>query len=424
MNVHVCRQHVCHHVLVRSLLAFCCVAASSFPASTGHADVFRFKDGRVIEGTVDPKHVKTVNVNGIPTTQWIVQIAREDFVIVRESELVHKGHEPVSDSERKYIEMLRKSPPQTAEDHVALAGQCGLMGLRDLKLAHYERAVELDPNHAVARAAAGYMKDENGRWQKKEVVMGERRGKVFVGRWRFPEDVRKETMMNQAEQALAPIRKKLNAWHKAASVGRSEQMKREAIANLRQINDPREVSIISEYFLATGRQQPPLDIRLMYVQILSRFPVGIPALTNASLNDPEDQVRAACLDALQRMNASGAVPSYLGPSGLGSKNNDMVNRAAKGIARFDYPAAVEPLIYALVTNHEEIQGGGNTSYNTNGGMSFGSKAEKKIVPKQNKEVLAALTKQTGQDFRYDKKRWLAWYASLYAAPAGDLRRDP
>ncbi|MEM8734357.1 MAG: hypothetical protein AAGG44_09055, partial [Planctomycetota bacterium] len=153
--------------------------------TVGSADVFHFKDGRVIEGTVKPEHVRVVKVNGVPTTEWIVQIAREDFIIVRESDLTVRGHDSVSEGERKYLKYLQDTPPKTAKDHADLAGQCGLWGLKDLKLAHYERAVELDPNSGVARAAAGYMTDENGRWQKKEVVMGERRGKVLVGgRWR------------------------------------------------------------------------------------------------------------------------------------------------------------------------------------------------------------------------------------------------
>jgi hypothetical protein len=341
--------------------------------------------------------------------------------MVYESDLMRNGHERPTKSEIEYYRKMREAPPETAEDHVEVAGWCAQRGLKDLRIAHYERAVELDPNNRTARDGAGYKEDADGRWQKKEVVMGEQRGKIRVGnRWRFPEDVKIEEAKAKVEAELAPIRKQMNGWHTAVAFGRSERAKTAAIAELQNINDPRQANIMAEYLL-DQRRQAPVEVRMMYVQILSRFPNVVAALTNASLTDPDPQVRVACLDALERTNARFSVPTYI--SYLQSSDNQLINLAADGIARFGPEFAVEPLIYALVTEHEVVEGGGNTNYSTQG-LAFGNKAKKVMKKFENERVYAALTQISGQDFGYDQNRWLAWYASIHAAPAGDLRRDP
>ena len=316
---------------------------------------------------------------------------------------------------------MRTDPPKTAEDHVRIAGE--FAHLKEVSKAHYEAAVELDPDNGVARAGAGYKKDDNGRWQKLEVIMGEQRGKVLYGRrWLFPEDIVIQQEKEKIEQALAPLKKKLNAWNTAASFGRSEKMRVDAIANLRKVQDPREAAILASYFLDT-RRQPPVEIRLLYVNILSRFDTSIAALTNASLNDPEPRVRTACLDALRNMNARSAVPTYI--SYLSNSDNQIINRAAQGLGQFNPQEAVLPLIHALNTEHiVDNKGGAGMNVNAQGGLAFGGGKKKKKVTLTNSSVLATLSQITGQNFDYNEELWLAWYASIHGAPVRDLFRDP
>lgn len=408
---------MCRIAPVAAVLFCLCCQSISF------AEIFHFKDGRIIAGEIVgvPKEIK--EEDKAPVTLWTVKLEAGSYIQILETDLVRsRGVEELTPTEKEYAQLIRQTPPRTAEDHVAIAGRYKNK-LKEISLAHYQAAVDLDPDNSVARAGAGYKKDSDGRWQKIEAIMGEQRGKIFYkGKWRFPEDVVIEQERETSEQAIAPIRKKLNTWNTAASFGRSEKMRRDAIANLQKVQDPRESAILTEYFL-DQRRQPPVNVRLMYVNILSRFPHSIPALTNASLNDPEPRVRTACLDALRKMNAQSSIPTFI--SYLTNSSNSLVNRAADGIAQFNPREAVLPLIEALNTEHiEDNSGGAGMNVGMQGGLALGGGKKKKKVVRQNASVHGTLTQITGQNFEYDEPRWLAWYASLNAASVRDLRRDP
>ena len=65
-----------------------------------------------------------------------------------------------------------------------------------------------------------------------------------------------------------------------------------------------------------------------------------------------------------------------------------------------------------------------------GGLTLGGSKKKVKVDKNNPAVLDALVQTaanvglTNGGFDYNKDRWFAWYASRFAAPVADLRRDP
>ena len=111
------------------------------------------------------------------------------------------------------------------------------------------------PITKLARAGAGFRKDRNGDWVLKEKVMGEERGKVLQGRiWVFPEEVVVTRAREAAAAELAPIRKRMNTLHTAIAFGRSEKMRRESIAKIQRIQDPREANIMAEYLLDQRRK--------------------------------------------------------------------------------------------------------------------------------------------------------------------------
>ena len=172
------------------------VFSSSVKAQTpGPLDLFRFKDGRILAGKL---YGQKSNADHL-----IVAVESGAFVKVSKKELARNGHETLNDFEIEYASKIR-TLDETADDHYELAGWCSSKGLVDLAKAHYRRALDINPNHSDARVAAGYDKDENGRWVKKEVIMGQKRGMVRMGRkWRFPESVVLEQQTAAEEPQMA-----------------------------------------------------------------------------------------------------------------------------------------------------------------------------------------------------------------------------
>ncbi|MEZ6079560.1 MAG: hypothetical protein R3C56_28995 [Pirellulaceae bacterium] len=75
-----------------SLTAMLVVLSQS---TTAQGDIFRYRDGRVISGTVTDE--KTMTVHEAPVRVWAVEVEKGVFIRVLESELVRNGYEPLSE---------------------------------------------------------------------------------------------------------------------------------------------------------------------------------------------------------------------------------------------------------------------------------------------------------------------------------------
>jgi hypothetical protein len=103
---------------------------------------------------------------------------------------------------------------------------------------------------------------------------------------------------------------------------------------------------------------------------------------------------------------------------LRSKDNAVVNRAARGLQRMKDRSAVGPLIDALVTTHK-IKVAGNpgnisTTFGSGGGggLSAGGGGPKiYTVHTSNQAALDALIALTGTNFNFDKQAWKYWFAT-------------
>ncbi len=407
-------------------LSFCrfapqLAAIAVLSATPTQADIFRYRDGRVIAGKV-VSETRQTSETGASDTAWAVEIEPGVLVQIFESELELNGREPLSDARKQYAERVA-GMEQSVESHLQMAGECSKYGLTDLARAHFQRVLDLDPDNKPARVAAGYDKDQNGRWVKQEVVMSGHRGKVqYKGRWRFPESVVIEQEREVAKQTIADATKDLVRWHRAA-MSASGKRYDDAILGLQQINDPLAIGTVAEYLLDT-RKPPPLNLKLLYVHLLAQFQnfEAARALATAAILDPYPQVRNACLDALSRFGREAAIPIFA--SYLQSDNNALINIAAEGLGQLRGETAVLPLIEAVVSTHtQEVGSDGMNASPTSGSFSMGSKKTQKILV-NNQAVLGTLAQLTGQNFGFDKDRWMMWYASAYAFPANDLRRDP
>ncbi len=385
-----------------------------------YGDIFRYRDGRIIAGTV--KSQETETINQAPVKVWAVEVQQGVYVRVLESELALNGYIPLSEPRKQYA-LNVGGVEQTVATHAALAGECMKLGLSDLAQAHFLRILDLAPQNSPARAATGYTLDANRRWVKKGVVMGENRGKVLhKGRWKFPEIIAIEQAREEAKAKVLAASRDLSRWHSVALTGNGPRVQ-EAMQNISQVNDPLTAGTIMD-FLSDKRHALPVELRMLYIEVLSRFelPTVAQFLARTSMSDASEVVRNRCLSALSNYGREAAIPIYLGY--LKSKDNSQINSAAFGLRQLQAEGIFFPLLGALTSKHLQQSGGaGINASPTSGSFTAGSNKPVQLEI-QNQEVLNALIAMTGQNNGFNRSAWIAWYASVYARPAGDLSRDP
>lgn len=409
-----------HRRYLRSSWIVVCLSALIAQPARLEADVFRFKDGRVIAGNAKALPEETINKRKVKV--WAVEVEPGVFLRVLENELANNGYEPISEERQQYERNVAQSE-QTVEAHWAVAGECAKHGLTDLARAHFLRILDLAPDYRPARVATGYKEDNNGRWVKKEVEMGENRGKVFVkGRWRFPEMLEVEEAREESKRLTGLAARDLNRWHNVVLTGNGARVN-DALQNLSQINDPLTIPTLID-FLLDQRKPPPNALRMIYAKLLAQFqtPAAAGALARASIIDPDENVRNVCQDSLRSFGSEIAIPIYIGY--LGNSNNALINRAAQLLGDLRAETAFWPLVDALVTKHiQPNKSAGINASPTSGSFSMGGGGPVEVeVP--NRAVADTLSRLTGQSFGFDRSAWIAWYASLNAPPARDVRRDP
>jgi hypothetical protein len=329
---------------------------------------------------------------------------------------------PTRPNEAQY-ERIRPTYPDTVDGQWALAEWCREHRLpASMREPHLRRVIELDPNHVPARRALGYSRID-GRWTRPKELM-EQRGLVnYHGQWKTPQEVELLERKHEQDLAQGEWMKKVKLWRAWIGGNRDQQ----ARDNIRAVGDPAATKALA----IALRDDKDTDVRLLVVETLSRLDTSdaAMALAIASIADHEDEVRQTCLDHLQSKKRPEVTSYYV--KKLKDKSNETVNRAGLALGRMKDPAAVGPLIDALVTTHkfQIVTPGDNNSMNVGfggggGGLALGGRP--KVIHKQlsNQSVLDALIAVTGRNFNFDKQAWKHWYAAQ-RKPAGpvDTRRD-
>lgn len=391
------------------------IAASAVPAS---ADTFVLGSGGRIEGTL-------LNPEQSPREFYLVALESGAKLSLAKSQVARVL--AANSAEAQYDQYLQKMP-NDAEGHWKMAEWCVRNGLTAQREFHLREIIKLDPTHQRAHLALGYT-NVDGRWVIPS-AHNEQLGYVkYKGSWRTPQDVAIATARLRMEEAETKWRVDIKMWRgwlkRPSKAG-------EALANFAAIDDPVASPAIVEIL---NDPDEPFEVRQLCIDVLGRIAVKSPLargeLINRALYDADGQLREKSLDYLEKVGAPRAIGAAFAKA-LGDKRNEVVNRAAVGIARLKDEEAVPQLIEALVTKHKYVvtTGGGNIGASFGGpggglgGLSAGGGGPKQIErDHQNESVHQALVALTGgNNLGYDEDAWRQWYAESKTPKEFNLRR--
>ncbi len=388
------------------------LAAGALPGAAS-AEIFVLRSGGRLEG-------RWLNRDQSPRETFVIQPLAGGQITLDER-LVERVYEPTPE-EIEY-EKLRPTYPDTVEGHWALADWCLQNRLLEKRRSHLQRVIELSPDHEEARLALGYRRVQ-GHWLTRDEEMTARGMVLYKGRYRTPQEIQLWEQEQKAELAQREWHSKLKRWYGWLPTSKAKQ----ALDQFAAVRDPFAIPALAELLEQEKRPQVKLLLINTLAQIDHRS--ALMPLVEASLEEPEDEVRLTCLDHLVDRPSPDVVKLYI--HALQNKSNTKVNRAAVALAALKSPEAVAPLIDALVTTHKfkivvGSPGQTSASFSANGagGFSFGSKPPK-IIEKalNNEQVLTALIALSeGRNFGYNREAWRQWHAMQKNSLSIDARRD-
>jgi hypothetical protein len=433
------------------------IALGSVPLS-GRADVIMLRGGGQLQGKVlpDPQDEKRVQV-------WMLQ-----------------GRKPVSFQKLQIVEVVPKASPlddyfdkakkaaQTVQAQYDLGAWCEQNKLVDLARVHYEAAVAIDKSFEPAHRKLGHV-FHDGYWLSRDDLSAVQGLVKYKGRWISTEEKAKRQAEEELTAANASWVRRIRMLRQAIVNGPDDR-RREAESQLMAIRDAEAVKPLIHVL---GSDEPPQ--RILLAQVLSVIPGKQAALglVRQILAEPTAEVRGVILDKLQRRDDPLIVSQLV--RALASSDIQVINRAAWALGNLNAVEIVPKLIPALLTFEQQIvmvpRNSVNQSamsvngvpvaplaYNNNdiavltqpavstGAVAYGAmvipgyalpygfslntgaqidnRPEMRVVTftYRNVEVLAALTKMTGQDFGYDIDSWRHWVSREFNPAPKPARR--
>ena len=315
----------------------------------------------------------------------------------------------------------------TIEDQWKLAQWCRKHGLKQQAKEHARRVIELDPQHADARRAAGYGFIE-GRWVLRREHLEDKGYVRYQGEWRLPEEIKLQQSRQAIEHAQKDWYAKLKLWRSRLGGEKSQ----ESLRNIRAIRDPLAIHGLCKMLKSESDRR----VRLVYVEVLGQVEGdgAVKALLDFSMRDSDEEIFHACVEQLTP-RATPPVVRQLAHT-LKDNNNVRVNRAARALSQLGDKSVISPLIDALVTTHQQVKpstGATTTTFGSGPQMPSGNLQRSpsehftqnvaapqvsqqtgngSVITYQatNQEVLKALTMMTKVSFGFDQRAWRNWYA--------------
>jgi hypothetical protein len=391
-------------------------------AAGARGDVFELKDGGQIAGELLAR-----DESGL----YRIRTPEGAELTLERNQL--KRHVPQNETVLEYQRRSRTAP-DTADAHRELVAWCREHNLLAEADHHLRRVVELDPEDQAARESLD-MRRVGDEWVSREEEMKRHGLKFYDGKWRTPQDIAIRERDNQAGEGAADWLGELRKWRNWLDNRRDDRVQ-EALAQIAALNDPQATPALVK-LLDSEDDEAAFDLLLAALGRLDH-PLAVQTLVDYSLNyDDGDRrhavnVRDACLDYLVSAGRSVSILPFV--QALKSKDNVIVNRAGLALERIGEPAAISPLIDALVTTHKyqvapDNSGQMNASFDPSGqgggGLSMGGGGPKIVTQdEQNIAVRLALVKLSGgQNFDFDEVAWRHWFVDMLSRQHANSRRD-
>lgn len=385
----------------------------AFFVAIAPADVLHLKNGGTVEGQVLGIEQGRYRVR---TPIGIVSVASDDVLRREQSET------PLSEYDRRLAET-----PDTAAGWYALAQWCGRHGLARQRRAHLLRVLELNPDHAGARVALGYVRVD-GMW-----VDGRRPTSRPTS---APADDGDAALREAVRVARGRWSRQILAIRTNMLDTRIDRLVREGRARILAIHDPLAILPMVRILSAGG-----YNSRQALVDALSGFTEDEATmnLTALALADPDPGIRRQCVVELAKRNDP-RVPQRIREA-LRSDSDVLIRNAAVALGVLKDRGAIPLLIHVLTAQRNKaievpvrryfgqfpVVFGQSTKLTVNGSSYQLSPAlgvnnvvtaagyvetpryVKRDVTVYRTDVLEALKAITGQNFGFDALAWRNWY---------------
>lgn len=380
------------------------------------ADVFHLRDGGRVTGQLLGTSETAYQVR---TTVGIVSLPI-DAVERRES-----APSPFEEYDRRAADAA-----ENADAHFQLAAWCDEHGLVSERRRHLRRTLELNPDHAAARAALGFV----------------RVGSVWVdgrgGAARSGATAVQPSPEDSAEAEAKLVRAVQGEWMRrirAIRTGLLDSLNERHVEDGRrqigEIRDPLAIVPLARVLAGGDRV-----CRELLVDRLAAFPQDEATMNLAvlALTDREADIRSRALAELRRRDDPRVSAQYR--KALRSDNDELIRRAAVGLGALGAAEAVPELIETLTVQRNKMVevpvrtyfGGWLSDFNEpttvslsgalrvnhnpeigvvdyTGGVAVDNVFRLQRVTVYRTEVLEALKQLTGQNFGFEAAEWRTWY---------------
>lgn len=382
-------------------------------ASEVRADILELENG-FLEGEVLEETEFSVKVK---TRMGTIEVPASNI------KSIQKGKVLLDLYREKWIETDHKD----LNERVKLALWARQNGLEEEAVKELQRVIAIDPDHPSARRQLGYEKF-NGKWMPSEEAKQAKGLVQHKGKWVTPqkrdEIIASTQLLNTSIRVEDLFRKMRQA----------KPFERDALLQeLYEVQTPQAAHYIGKHL----KESDP-DLRSRAIMALGRLKdeASVPALVKHSMEDPDKEVRRQAAVAMGQIRSAETL-NLLVPL-LADKDKIVRIRSAKALGSVGDARAIPALIQSLYVKIRTVsetdpfkKDEGSTAITATVGEdgevtmnndpvinksttmnTLGMGAQK---PEDNEDydpnpaAVAALVKITGQDFQYEKAKWLAWW---------------